>query len=172
MTPSGWHRDGFGQTNDAAVRVAGEHGASDRLALSGASRRKPTLRQIVDAIYLGKAAGGVFPQGRKHARRSQRRALVIAEPMGQSGHGQEAAVEYHVCAEPAGDEGVSAEGKPGSALDLPLRRRHDPIRENWIDQLRWQRLKPFEKLAQMLWLIWKAFSTIVEPKHPWAWWKR
>ncbi len=22
--------------------------------------------------------------------------------------------------------------------------------ENWLDQLRWQRLKPFEKLAQML----------------------
>ena len=23
-------------------------------------------------------------------------------------------------------------------------------RQNWLDQLRWQRLKPFEKLAQML----------------------
>jgi len=33
--------------------------------------------------------------------------------------------------------------------------------QRWIDQLRWQRLKPFEKLAMMCWSTSKGFSTTV-----------
>ena len=28
--------------------------------------------------------------------------------------------------------------------------------QSWIDQLRWQRLKPMEKLARMYWIISRA----------------
>ncbi len=82
--------------------------------------------------------------------RGEGQALAIAEPMGEPGERQEAAVESAVRAEPAGAESVPAQGEPGPAVDLSLRRRHAALSENWMDQLRWQRLKPFEKLAQML----------------------
>jgi transposase len=44
--------------------------------------------------------------------------------------------------------------------------------ENWLDQLRWQRLKPFEKLAQMLLDHLEGFSTTAERKSRWALWKQ
>jgi transposase len=41
---------------------------------------------------------------------------------------------------------------------------------NWMDQLRWQRLKPFEKLAQMLVDHLEQILTTAEPKCRWESW--
>jgi hypothetical protein len=38
----------------------------------------------------------------------------------------------------------------GPAVDVPLRGSDAELPEGWIDQLRWQRLEPFQKLAMML----------------------
>src|SRR5215475_10507091 len=35
-------------------------------------------------------------------------------------------------------------------MDVPLGRRDGEYLHRWIDQLRWQRLKPFQTLAEML----------------------
>ncbi len=35
-------------------------------------------------------------------------------------------------------------------MGLPLRRGDVEVLQGWIDQLRWQRLRPFQKLAEML----------------------
>ncbi len=43
---------------------------------------------------------------------------------------------------------------------------------NWMDQRRWQRLKPFEKLAQMLVDHLEGILTTAEPKCRWESWNR
>jgi hypothetical protein len=40
--------------------------------------------------------------------------------------------------------------------------------QSWIDQLRWQRLEPFQKLA---WITSTASSTTAAPKYLSEWWK-
>jgi transposase len=42
--------------------------------------------------------------------------------------------------------------------------------QKWIDQLRWQRLKPMEKLAGIL-LISRASLTTAGRRYRWVWWK-
>ena len=49
---------------------------------------------------------------------------------------------------------------------LPLRRGDAPYLQKWIDQLRWQRLRPFEKLARMLSITSMAFLNYYRTKMP------
>src|SRR2546422_1159011 len=43
--------------------------------------------------------------------------------------------------------------------------------QRWMDQLRWQRLAPFEKLADTLLKHLAASRTTVGPRSAWVWWK-
>jgi len=43
--------------------------------------------------------------------------------------------------------------------------------QGWIDQLRWQRLLPFQKLAHCCWITSTASSTTAAPKYASEWWK-
>src|SRR5215469_11969233 len=59
---------------------------------------------------------------------------------------------YHkvVCFEPAHSQSLSAQGEPLTVVELHLRSSLPRYLQSWIDQLRWQRLKPMEKLAGIL----------------------
>ena len=86
----------------------------------------------IDEIYLGK----------KHK-------FLTVQPRRE----QETPTESGICSQSASHESVLAEREPGSIVGL-----WDYIYEgamlrylrSWINQLRWQRLAPMEKLANML----------------------
>src|SRR5438045_2953349 len=75
--------------------------------------------------------------------------MAAAEPMDQPDADTSRGVEPAVPFKPAGVQGLSAEGKPGAVVELQLRRSHDQLPAD-VDQLKWQRLAPFEKLADTL----------------------
>src|SRR5579871_6833617 len=61
-----------------------------------------------------------------------------------------AGTQLVVCAQPQALQSLCAQRELGPALELPLRRRDVELSPALIDQLHWQRLRPFEKLADML----------------------
>src|SRR3984893_9644306 len=43
--------------------------------------------------------------------------------------------------------------------------------QSWIDQLRWQRLEPFQNSPTCCWITWTASSTTAAPRYASEWWK-
>ena len=62
----------------------------------------------------------------------------------------EATAERPVCTEPAHSQSLSSQGEPSQLWNYTYEGAMLRYLQSWIDQLRWQRLKPMEKLARML----------------------
>jgi hypothetical protein len=77
-------------------------------------------------------------------------SAVAFEQLAQRGSWQAASVERPVCFEPAHSQSLSAKGEPLAFVGLPYEGAILRYLQKWIDQLRWQRLKPMEKLAGTL----------------------
>jgi transposase len=90
-----------------------------------------------------KCAGRSF-SAKAHARCSEGQALAAVDALDESGQPKTAAAKRSVCPQPAGDE----------SLERLWTYRYEGAMlrylQSWIDQLRWQRLEPFQKLAYML----------------------
>jgi transposase len=69
---------------------------------------------------------------------------------GDAGSEATRSAEPAVPVEPAGIQSLHAQGESGKALGLSLRRAMVKYLGKWMDQLRWQRLPSFQKLATML----------------------
>src|ERR1017187_3983933 len=120
------------------------------------------LRQVSCAAtcqrrHQRSAAGGVFPARAKEAGPHQREEVVAAEPLEESHMRRSWGTESAVSVKPAGLQSLPAEREPGEAVELPVRLWNYQYRgamlnylQRWMDQLKWQRLEPFEKLAEML----------------------
>jgi transposase len=91
-----------------------------------------------------------FLQGRARPGDSEGEAVAVAEPLGSSGPEEEATTESAVRSQPKAPESVFAERELGTPVELHLRRTMLRYLQGWIDPLRWQRLKPMQKLAKML----------------------
>ncbi len=102
--------------------------------------------------------------------------LAAAVPLGKSGtRKRSGSLQRAVCAKPPCDEGLSAEREPGPAVEsTPYEGSMLRYLKSWIDQLRWQRLKPMEKLADMLLNHLEGilnFSTVGHQSTARAWWR-
>ena len=142
----------------------------------------PNCRIVYDKFHMHAArqqshgrgaAGGVFPQGRADARGGERQAVAAAEPLDEPDARQAAG------AEPAVRHSTGRVFKAyllKESLERLWTYRYEGAMLNylneWIDQLRWQRLEPFQKLA--------ADAAGSPRRHPellpdqsalWAWWK-
>jgi transposase len=96
-----------------------------------------------------------FRKGRRR-RGLVRQALAAAEPVGESGQQEEAVVERAVWSEPEMMKAYLLK----ESLDRLWRYRYEGAAlrylNGWIDQLRWQRLAPFQKLRKCRSAMWKA----------------
>ena len=84
------------------------------------------------------------------ARCSEGQRLAAADSLDESGQQETTAIKRPVRPQLQGGESLPSKGKLGAVMDLPLRGSHAALSASWIDQLRWQRLEPFQKLAYML----------------------
>ena len=119
----------------------------------------PECRIVYDKFHIMQHANDAvdevrraefFRKGGSDARAGQRKALAAAEPLDEPDGRQAAGAEPAVPAQPASVQGLHPQRESGPAVDLPLRRGDAQLPATWIDQLRWQRLEPFQKLAEML----------------------
>jgi transposase len=83
------------------------------------------------------------------ARAGEGVALVAAESLGESQHGEETASQPAVCAEPQMLKAYLLKESLNRLWEYRYEGAMLRCLQSWIDQLRWQRLKPFEKLAWM-----------------------
>src|SRR5262249_60783711 len=76
--------------------------------------------------------------------------LVIVEQLDQPRPEQETPAESGICSQSASHESVLAERSLARLWDYIYEGAMLRYLQSWIDQLRWQRLAPMEKLANML----------------------
>jgi hypothetical protein len=118
-----------------------------------------------------KCVGRSFPQGRTVARVGQG-ALVVVDSLDQPEFWQTAGTQLIVCASSQAPQSLCSK----ESLDRLWNYRNEGAMLNylqrWMDQLRWQRLRPFEKLAEMLLNHLEGILNYCRTKVPWEWWRR
>lgn len=113
------------------------------------------------------ASGQVLSQRRTGTGVGEGQALAAADALGAPDHAQEAATQCPVCVEPEGDEGHLLKKSLDRLWSYCYEGAMSRYLNSWIDQLRWQRLKPMEKLADMLLNHLEGILNYCRTKAPW-----
>jgi transposase len=79
-----------------------------------------------------------------------RQALAVVDPLGKPEFRQAAGTQLVVCAQPQALQSLCSQREPGAPLNYRYEGAMLNYLQRWMGQLRWQRLRPFEKLAHML----------------------
>jgi hypothetical protein len=80
----------------------------------------------------------------------QRKEVAAAEPLEERGAEAVRCAEPAIPIEPARLQGLPAQRESGTTVDYRYEGAMRNYLQKWIDQLRWQRLPSFQKLAEML----------------------
>ena len=90
-----------------------------------------------------------YIKGRKYTLLSRKENLTL-----DGGKGFEGAA----VGQQAAQHGLCPQGELRSTLELRTRRLGTPLLENWRASLKWQRLKPYEKFAEMIQRHWDGIA--------------
>src|SRR5262249_49441163 len=116
----------------------------------------PNSRIVYDKFHIMQHANAaidqvqgrrVFPQGRADARSGQGQALAAAEPVGEPDGRQAPGIEPTLRPQPEGVQSLLLKESLDRLWTYPYEGAMLNYLQRWIEQLSWQRLEPFQKLA-------------------------